>query len=180
MQHNKPFDPSKPVVVSGPADSQHTKSQSTGPRTEAGKQASSRNATKHGCCSEATLILSSENLEDYQALEATWFHSYHPQADAEHRLVSELVNADWFLVRANKALAEFENTLWTLSPDPWAWTAADHQNLARFTRYQTARTNTAAKARKAVEDYRRSRLNETIKTERHELYKAKNKVNAHR
>lgn len=67
MSTNK-FDPTKPIVVSGG-------------HTEAGKQISSRNAVKHGCCAIGTLILKNENIEDYKALEATWFKAYSPKDD---------------------------------------------------------------------------------------------------
>jgi len=54
MSNQKPFDPTKPVVISNP---------STGPRTEAGKATASRNSLKHGCCAD-TLVLPTENPAD--------------------------------------------------------------------------------------------------------------------
>ena len=41
-------------------------------QTEQGKNISSRNATKHGCCSEKHLIIGDESSEDYDNLEDMW------------------------------------------------------------------------------------------------------------
>ena len=98
MKHEK-FDPTKPIVISQPV--------SCGPKTIEGKQISSRNALRHGCCAD-TLILKNENIEDYKALEATWFKAYSPKDDAEKHLVQELANSDWFLQRATRNYAEAE------------------------------------------------------------------------
>ena len=144
-----------------------------GPRTEAGRATSSRNALKHGCCSEATLILQHENIADYKALEATWFNAYQPREEGEVRLVRKLIDADWFLDRINRTVAEVESQMYLCSP--LEWTDHQHQKLGRFLRYQTARTNLVTKARKAVEDYRKNRSAEVVKAEKHEIYKEKSK-----
>jgi hypothetical protein len=121
---------------------------------------SSQNATKHGCCSEAVLILKHENVADYKALEATWFKAYTPTTDAEKRLIQQLVNADWFSERATRAIASFESQLFNENPNPADWTEDQLKRLALLTRYQTARANAVIKARKAVEDFRKNRARE--------------------
>jgi len=141
-------------------------------RTDEGKSTSARNATKHGCCSEATLILASENLQDYKNLEMIWLNAYRPQEAVDQHLVQQLVNADWFSQRAIRVLAEVEAQLFEISPLDWS--DEQHTKLARFQRYQTARANAVIKARKAVEDYRKNRVNEVIKAERHKIYREKN------
>jgi len=141
-------------------------------RTEEGKTISSRNATKHGCCSEATLIMKGEDIADYKALELVWFKAYKPKDEAEWHLVQEMVNADWFSQRAVRVLAEVEAQLFETSP--LDWTDERHAKLARFQRYQTARANAVIKARKAVEDYRKNRVNEVMKAEKHQIFKEKN------
>src|ERR1700722_19736352 len=78
------------------------------PYTLQGREISARNAITHGLCADNTLILSHEKLEDYEALQTTWFEAYNPHDKAEIRLVQLLVNADWFLERANRALAHAE------------------------------------------------------------------------
>ena len=152
--NNDKFDPTKPVVIANPA---------TGPKTNIGKAISSRNSTKHGCCAD-TLILKNENIEDYKALEATWFQAYSPKDDAEKHLVQELANSDWFL--SNAPLAT------TLTPKPESWkppqtsslgTEDQRQILGPLSlRYRTAHTNTVAKLRKAIEDYRKKRAAEKL------------------
>jgi hypothetical protein len=161
--HNQPFDQAPPPNNQG------------GPRTDIGKAISSRNATRHGCCSEDLLILPHENIDDYQALEATWFRAYTPEDDAEKRLVQQLVNADWFLERANRVVAQVEAQIFECGYLPLNWTDEQHQKLARFQRYQTARANAVTRARKALEDYRKNRTAEVIKIEKLEIYKEKNK-----
>jgi hypothetical protein len=131
--------------------------QSTGPRSEAGKQTSSRNATKHGCCSLETLILPNEDIEDFKALESTWFQSYQPRDKAEVHLLNQLVQEDWLFQRSARTVAGIEAQLLAANPNPLNWDDTQHKTLARFLRYQTTHTNTVAKLRRAVEDYRRNR-----------------------
>jgi hypothetical protein len=169
------FESTKPVAVNAGL--------ATGPRTQTGKQISSRNALKHGCCSSDTLILRDvEHIEDYKALEAIWFQAYLPGTEAEKHLVQELVNADWFLQRATRTVAAIEAELLETMPNPLEWTEQQNRTLARFLRYQTTRANTVIKCRKAIEDYRKNRAAEKlsqekqlIAQERHEIYKEKNK-----
>jgi hypothetical protein len=87
-----------------------------------GKNISSKNAIRHGCCAD-TLILKSESQDDYNALEATWFQAYKPKSDAEKHLVQELVNADWFQQRATRTLADAEVRIMNEVENPLDWTA---------------------------------------------------------
>ena len=144
-----------------------------GPRTEAGRETSSRNATKHGLCTNTVRLLPTENPEDYTALEATWFNAYKPKDAAEIRLVKQLVDADFLLERANRTLSEVEAQIYEGGYLPLNWSDNQHFKLARITRYQTARANAVAKARKAVEDYRKNRVNEVMKSEKHQVFKEK-------
>jgi hypothetical protein len=147
----------------------------TGPRTDAGKQTSSRNAIKHGCCSTETLILPSEKIEDFQALEATWFESYSPKDNLETHLLNQVIQADWFLQRSNRALAQIETQIYRYDVDPMQWNDNEHHALQRFTRYQTARRNEFNKAKKALDDHRKMQAAEIRAEEKHVLYKENNK-----
>jgi hypothetical protein len=82
------------------------KNNSTGPRSEIGKQTSSRNAIKNGCRSNETFILPTENVEDFQALEAARFEASSPKGDLEAHLLNQVIQPDWFLQRATR-------------PEPW-------------------------------------------------------------
>ena len=139
-----------------------------------GKTISSKNAMRHGCCAD-TLILKSENQDDYNSLEATWFQAYKPSNDAEKHLVQELVNADWFQQRATRTLADAEARIMNEVENPLDWTEQHHRALARFQRYLTTRANNFNRARRALEDYLSKRANEVRKVERHEIFKEKSK-----
>jgi len=72
---------------------------STGPRTEAGKQASRCNAVRHGLTAE-TVIGALEDAEDYKAFEATVTADYDAQSAVERELVLRLASLLWRLRRA--------------------------------------------------------------------------------
>jgi len=72
---------------------------STGPRTEAGKQASRRNAVRHGLTAE-TVISTLEDADDYKAFEAAVTADYDAQSAVERELVLRLASVLWRLRRA--------------------------------------------------------------------------------
>jgi hypothetical protein len=72
---------------------------STGPKTEAGKQASRCNAVRHGLTAE-TVIGALENAEDYKAFEASITADYDAQSAVERELVLRLASLLWRLRRA--------------------------------------------------------------------------------
>jgi hypothetical protein len=72
---------------------------STGPKTEAGKQASRCNAVRHGLTAE-TVIDALEDAEDYQAFEAAIIADYDAQSAVERELVLRLASLLWRLRRA--------------------------------------------------------------------------------
>jgi hypothetical protein len=155
---------------------------STGPRTDAGKQTSSRNAVKHGCCSNETLILATENIEDFKALESVWFQSYSPKDDLEAHLLNQIVQADWFLQRATRTLAGVEAQFYSEVPTPSDMYDCHHVALQRFMRYQTTRRNEFTKAKKVLDDHRKIQASEkraaekqAMEKEKAEAYKKKNK-----
>ena len=71
----------------------------TGPKTEAGKQASRCNAVRHGLTAE-TVIGALEDAEDYKAFEATIAADYDAQSAVERELVLRLASLLWRLRRA--------------------------------------------------------------------------------
>jgi hypothetical protein len=72
---------------------------STGPRTEAGKRRSRRNAIRHGLRAE-TVIDGLEDAADYRAFERAIKSDYSPQTAIEGQLVSRLASLLWRLRRA--------------------------------------------------------------------------------
>jgi hypothetical protein len=71
----------------------------TGPKTEAGKQQSRRNALRHGLTAE-TVIGALEDAEDYRAFEGTIIADYDAQSAVERELVLRLASLLWRLRRA--------------------------------------------------------------------------------
>ncbi len=136
-------------------------SQSTGPITPQGKAIASQNSTKHGACSTNLRLLDSESKADYQALENLWFEGYNPQNPFETDLVQKAVQADWLARRAERHYSNLEADLFNLTPSLIDWTPEQHKLLALANRYRTANNNTLAKARKALEDYRKNRRAES-------------------
>ena len=167
MNH-KPFDPTKPVVVSAP-------NPNGGPQTQSGKATSARNSLKHGCCAD-TLILPTENVHDFKNLEATWTKTYTPKPDAETHLVQELVIADWFLQRATRSVAEVESRLFETEPNQLNWTEQQQRTLGRFLLYQTTRANNVKRAQKAIEDFRKNRTAEKVTAEKLATAEARRKA----
>jgi len=156
MSHwkNNRTDPGKPVVVESPA---------------AEPSPSSRNALKHGCCADSTLLLPSESEEDLKALEVIWLKTYNPSSEAERHLVQELAHADWFLQRATRKYHEVEASLDAQNPNPAEWTEAQDRKLGRFLRYKTAHTNNVIRCQKRVEDFRKARAAEKAAAEKSQL-----------
>ena len=71
---------------------------STGPRTEAGKQRSSRNATTHGLTAQS-VTLAPEEEAAYQQLCTKFFEEYQPATATEAAMVQLLVDTTWRLNR---------------------------------------------------------------------------------
>jgi hypothetical protein len=72
---------------------------STGPRSKAGKQRSSRNAIRHGLTAE-TVIEPLEDAEDYAAFEEAIAASFDPESAVERELILRLASLLWPLRRA--------------------------------------------------------------------------------
>jgi hypothetical protein len=80
------------------ANRQNAKS-STGPRTDAGKRRSRRNALRHGLTAE-TVIGVHEDATAYRALQRAVCADYRPQTNFETELIERLVSLLWRLRRA--------------------------------------------------------------------------------
>ena len=132
----------------------------TGPRTSAGKQTSWQNSTRHGCTSTATLILPTESVADFRALESTWLSRFAPKDGIELELLHQVITADWLLRRSTRTLTDIEAQIFAAEPNPLLWTPEHHAALARFQRYRTANQNAFTKHGRALEDYRRQRNSE--------------------
>jgi hypothetical protein len=72
---------------------------STGPKTQAGKEQSRRNAVRHGLTAE-TVIGILEDAQDYREFEAAVIADYDAQSAVERELVLRLASLLWRLRRA--------------------------------------------------------------------------------
>lgn len=72
---------------------------STGPRTDAGKEASSRNGLKHGLCADKHL-LPGEQPDDLCAHLQNLLDTFRPVGEGEEKLVLRIAAAQWRLDRA--------------------------------------------------------------------------------
>ena len=72
---------------------------STGPKTETGKQRSSKNAVRHGLTAE-TVIEPLEDPEDYKAFEQAVTADYEAETAVERELVLRLASLLWRLRRS--------------------------------------------------------------------------------
>jgi hypothetical protein len=107
---------------------------STGPRTEAGKAASSRNALKHGMTAKSYLVFD-ESWDDFVAFHGLLRHDYEPQGAAEEEIVERIVLAAWCLRRAWRAEAAITNQAALTEAEEDA-AAAFPPELLAVTRYQ--------------------------------------------
>lgn len=70
---------------------------STGPRTEAGKAVSSRNAVKHNLCSKR---LVGTDLEELNAIRAKLDDEWEPSTETERMLLDQMALSQWRMDRA--------------------------------------------------------------------------------
>jgi hypothetical protein len=86
---------------------------STGPRTEPGKQRSSRNALRHGLTAR-TAVLPTEDPEAYQLHIQQFVDEYAPATATETQLVHEIADTAWRLNR----IPFLEAELFSQDPNP--------------------------------------------------------------
>jgi hypothetical protein len=79
------------------AESAEIQNASTGPRTEAGKAISSRNAVKHNLCAKR---LTGSDLEELNALRAKLEDEWEPQTHTERMLLDQMALCQWRIDRA--------------------------------------------------------------------------------
>ncbi len=96
----------------------------TGPRTEAGKAASSQNSLKHGLAS-GTLLLPTEDPAEFAALLESLRAEHAPATPTEELLVADMAKHHWLMDRAMRLQSE------AIQND-------DANKLALYIRYQTA------------------------------------------
>jgi hypothetical protein len=96
-----------PSAPEQPASPEIGLNASTGPRTEAGKAASSRNAVKHNLCSKR---LTGTDLEELNAIRAKLDDEWEPGTETERMLLGQMALSQWRMDRAlSLELNAFDN-----------------------------------------------------------------------
>src|ERR1700682_370950 len=72
---------------------------SHGPKTPEGKEASSRNAIKHGMTARNTYILECESADEFQEFLAEHIAIHQPATPPENELVEQMASARWRIRR---------------------------------------------------------------------------------
>ncbi|MGI8961030.1 MAG: hypothetical protein ACR2IV_14950 [Bryobacteraceae bacterium] len=114
------------------------KNKSTGPRTLAGKLASSGNSLKHGLAAPR-LIIPGEDRTAFEALLADLLDEHQPASPTEELLVHEIAQSWWLTQRALR----FQNECFTAE-------GVDEKRLSLFLRYQTTHERAFHKALSAL------------------------------
>jgi len=133
---------------------------STGPKTETGKQTSSRNATRHGLTG-AQIVIPGEDSAAYEDLRQGLHDSFRPANDPERLLVEQIAAGSWRLQRAHRIEAAVLTKLAEDSDNPEAAIASAFierpADLARIQRYVTAAHNAYYKALRELEKMQQKR-----------------------
>ncbi len=133
---------------------------STGPVTEAGKSASSRNATRHGLTGKQ-IVIPGEEAEEYDALRIDLYESYEPASAAEKLLIDQICACAWLLQRAQKMEAAVFTRVTRKEGDSskqLAYTFAEEPEvLLRLQRYMAGFERAYYKAIKELQILQKSR-----------------------
>lgn len=130
-------------VLANRANAKH----STGPRTDAGKEKSSQNATTHGFYSKAFIVAGAERA-DFEKLRDYLHTDYMPVDFIGEDLFQQILHASWNLFR----LRRIENQIYAASDDPFG----DGQTLRKLDalrRHKGHFERALLSARKQFSDY---------------------------
>ena len=124
-----------------------------GCKTEEGKAASARNATRHGLTSK-TVVLADEDQAEFDELVKRYRRQYSPSNPEQCFLIQQLAESDWRLRRARR----LETTFFNEHTDEEILNNREVGDaLARLTRYETAIERSYYKALKEVRNQMNSR-----------------------
>jgi hypothetical protein len=140
-----------PVSVLARIDAPHKQ---TGPRTAAGKERSSSNATLHGGTSKK-LIVAGEIQADFDALLNGLLDEYQPDTFQSRLFVEELATAQWFLWRRHRAYNAIECAIYEQEADQAKWTEEHLKRLALADRYKTQAERALKRALTNLENWRK-------------------------
>src|SRR5260370_28076864 len=132
--------------------------QSTGPRSDEGKERSSLNATRHGLCSDRPII-PGEDAAEWDAFRDSVVRRWMPADDYEKELAERIALQMWRFRRVTRLETQLLND--ALNDDPVAEQAADQSQpdvlpleeaLRRGQRYEAHVSRQLAQAVKLLEE----------------------------
>src|SRR5438105_3626534 len=135
---------------------------STGPKTKAGKAASSRNSMTHGCTSKQPVI-QGESQEEFDELLEDWMQDYRPKGKSARMLVQEAAEAQWVLNRNRNRYNDLEEALQEKSA--LEWTEEEHKEMERCLRYRTTAERRLTRALNTLEQVAKRRRRQTEERE---------------
>lgn len=125
---------------------------STGPRTEAGKSVSSRNAVKHNLCSKS---LTGSDLEEFQSIRGRLDEEWEPATETENLLLDQMALSQWRMDRAlSLELNAFNND------------HLDEKLLALALRYRTTAERSFYKALAELQRVRRNTREDALRQQK--------------
>ena len=140
-------------IAANIANSHH----STGPKSEAGKAASSRNRLSHGFASSATII-PGEDPEEFKALLADLTAEYQPATPTEQILVEKMTQNQWLSLRAFR----LQSKLFVSQMSAYPGQFAIPKDLGLLIRYQTSAERAFRRAHTELVKTQRQRPNREI------------------
>jgi hypothetical protein len=133
---------SNAITQTAAAESLSAADSSTGPRTEAGKAVSSRNAVKHNLCSKR---LTGTDLDEFNAIRAKFENEWEPSTETEKLLLDQMALSQW---RMDRALS--------LEMNAFDDDHIDQQLLALALRYRTTAERSFYKALSELQRLRKN------------------------
>jgi hypothetical protein len=134
---------------------------SSGPKTQEGKQNSSRNAVRHGLTG-TQIIMPGEDASAYEQIRQGLHESHAPANEAERILVDQIAANAWRLMRAQRVEAAFFAKLAEGASDPDTAIATAFiekpKELSRMHRYVAAAQNAYYKAISQLAKLQKERL----------------------
>ena len=137
---------------------------STGP-SPAGKEASSRNATKHGLssyCNATFFIMPEEDRDAYELLKTKMYEEHDPQSETENILVRRMYQSEWLRARAIRLQQS------CIPPEHHHHMEAT-QHFALYLRYQITQERAFYKALNELQKLRNERRKSQIGFVSHKL-----------
>jgi hypothetical protein len=166
---------------------------SHGPKTPEGKEASSRNAIKHGMTTRSTILLQCESPDEFQAFLAEHIEIHQPVTAPEKELVDQMAIARWRIRRfvaaetmlldcemiRNQAAVQKEFA--TLDSDVHIAMAIrsladDSRSLSLMSRYEARHQRTHDKAYAALRELQEARASQPTPTEPEPAPAVENKI----